>query len=165
MYFFRTVTLKIPGIAGGNKGTSFTFPDIGDLRYARTLALEIYCAEDVAYAFPEAVPVIPVSQLPLVSLVLNTNDPEKTNQGADGRFTSTIDSQRWLPGSAIHRINSNGASPYVYELLRYSNLWITWEKSQVQIAPGGLNNTTDICIYIGVWYTFFNIEGKEVRRT
>ena len=165
MYFFRTITLKIPGIAGGNKGTSFTFPDIGDLRYARTLALEIYCAEDVAYAFPEAVPVIPVAQLPLVSLVLNTNDPEKTNQGADGRFTSTVDSQRWLPGAAIHRVNSNGATPTVFELLRYSNLWITWEKSSVQLAPGGLNNTSDVCIYLGVWYTFFNIEGKEVKRT
>jgi len=163
--FFRLITLKIPGVSTGNKGTTFSFPDIGDLRYARTQSVEIFFAEDLAYAFPEAVPVVPISYLPIISLVLNTNDPEKTNQGADGRFTSTVDSQRWLPAAAIHRVNSNGTSPYVYDLASYHNLWITWEKSFIQLAPNGLNNTRDQAIVLGVWYTFFNIEGKEVRRT
>jgi len=163
--FFRLVTLKIPGVSGGNKGTSFSFPDIGDLRYARTQAIEIFFAEDLAYAFPEAVPVAPISNLPKISLVLNTNDPERTNQGADGRFTSTVDSQRWLPAAAIHRISSNGTTPFVYELASYHNLWITWEKSFIQLAPGGFNNTTDLAVVLGVWYTFFNIDGKEVKRT
>ena len=163
--FFRTITLKIPGIAGGNKGTEFSFPDLGDLRYARTVALEVYCAEDSAYAFPEAVPVMPVAQLPLVCLVLNTNDPEKNNQGEDGRYTSTIDSVRYWPLSALHRINSNSSTPYVYEMLRWANTWIVWEKSTVKIAPGGLNNTSDLCIYLGIYYTFFNVDGKPVKRT
>ena len=164
--FYRTITLKIPGIPGGNKGTEFSFPDIGDLRYARTVSIDSYCSEDMAVAFPEAVPLISGTQLPSCCLVLNTNDPERKNQGSDGRFTSTIDSIRYLPLTSIHRSNVfNGSVPSVWESYEFGNTWIVWEKSTIRVAPGGFNNTTDICVYLGVWYTFFNTDGKEVKRT
>lgn len=165
MDFFRLISIKVPGIAGGNTQTVFTFPDIGDLRYARTLWLNVYCAEDQAVSWPENVANIPVAQLPLCSIVLNTNDPEKENEGADGRFTSTIDSIRYMPLAAIHNIDSNGGTPWSFQTPMFRNTWVVWQKSSIYIAPGGLGNTTDLAITLGVWYTFFNLQGKPVKRT
>lgn len=172
--YFRLVTLKIPGIAGGNTGTQFTFEDQADIRYARTLHLEVYFANDLAFAQPEAVPNIPDAQANLCSLVLETNDPDditmvggEKSKGHSGRFTSTTQTQKWLPLTAIHRVQSTAAiaAPFVRQLLHYKDLYITWQKSYLAIAPGGLGNATDIALVLGVWYTFIDEKGKPIKRT
>jgi hypothetical protein len=166
--FFRLVTLKIPGIAGaGNVGTNFEFPDIGDLRYARTQSIESYSREDLAYSFPEPTQVIPLSQFPLVTLIFNSNDPDKTakEQGEHGRFSTTIDSQRWVPLVTLHPVYNGTTGANVMFNKFYKDLYIVWQKSQANIAPGGLANTTDQAIVLGIYYTFTDIKGIPYQRT
>jgi len=168
--FFRLVTLKIPGIAAGNTGQQFDFTDQADIRYARVLHLEAFFQNDLAFSFPEPLPVIADVLANKCALVLETNDPddltgEKTN--APGRFTSTTQTQKWLPLTAIHRVQSQGgilSAPFVRQLLSYRNLYITWQKSFLNVAPGGLGNTVDIALCLGVWYTFIDIHGKAIQR-
>lgn len=167
--FFRLVPLVIPGIAGGNTGTQFTFPDIGDLRYARTVALEVFFAKALAVCQPSLTPVVPDSQANLITFIFNSNDPDKADaqQGENGRFNTTIDSQRWLPATAINRVQTTDTSgaPFVRQLMRFKDLYIVWDKSMVQLAPGGLANTTDLAVVLGVHYTFINLRGEAYKRT
>lgn len=168
--YFRLVTLKIPGIAGGNTQTQFTFVDQADIRYARTIHLEVFLQNDLTHAFPENVPNIPDAMASKCVLVLETNDPDDIthSKGEQGRFQSTTQTQKWLPLAAIHRTQTqNGAlsAPFVRQLLEYKDLYITWQKSYLQVAPGGFGNTTDIALVLGVWYTFIDLQGKPIKRT
>jgi len=169
-HFFRLVTLKIPGVAsGGNTQTSISFPDQSDIRYARILSLECFFANDLAFAQPEAVALIPDAQAKLLTLTFETNDPDKEVTGNDGhgRYSNTSQVIRWLPATAIHRLQNQaaGSASFVRQLLPYYDLNITWEKSFLNIAPGGLANTTDLAFVLGVHYTFRDIDGKLRKRT
>lgn len=172
-HFFRLVTLKIPGIAGtGNVGTQFAFPDQSDIRYARIIALETFFASDLAFAQPEAVAIIPDNKANLLTLVLEANDPDKDLQGNDGhgRYSNTTQVIKWIPVTSLHRLQNAGlaagaASSFVRQLLPYYDLNITWEKSFLNVAPGGLANTTDLGFVLGVHYTFRDIDGKLRKRT
>lgn len=164
--------MKIPGMPGGNPGNSFQFTDQADIRYARTLALEVYFSNDLQYSYPEVIPVVNDIFARNTLLVLETNDPDdlkgsKTN--SPGRFSSTNQTQKWLPATSIHRVQSQtGATsaPFVRQLLQYRDLYITWQKSFViNNAPGGFNNTLDIAFCLGVWYTFIDEHGNEIQRT
>lgn len=174
--FFRLVTLKIPGVVGGNLGAQFTFTDQAQIRYARTLHLEAYFANDLAYSYPEQLPVIGDAFAPKMTLTLETNDPDdmkvgnsltKSKEIAPGRFSSTRQSQQWLPFTAIHRVQSflGTPAPFVRQLLSYKDLYITWQKSYVSFAPGGPANVTDIAVVLGVWYTFLTVDGKKIQET
>jgi len=170
--YARLVTLKVPGVPGGNASTTLTFPMQQDIRYARIQAIEAYFASDMAVAQPETIAVLPDNLASKVSLVLETNDPDDMGhtKGKDGRFSSTTQTTKWLPLPAFHRMqNQNVASgsnsSFVRYLFEYKDLYVSWEKSFVMIAPGGLGNTTDLAIVLGVWYTFIDKEGKAIKRT
>lgn len=166
--FFRLVTLKIPGIAGGNQQTIFTFPDIGDLRYARVTALETFFRNDLAKAFPENIDVIADADAAKCVLILNSNDPDKTDeqQGKEGRFSTTLDSQRWLPATAIHRTQNQagGSASFIRQLMMFKDLYIVWDKSQL-VLSSALANTTDVAFVLGVHYTFISTKGVQIKRT
>ena len=168
--YYRQVVLKIPGIAGpGNVGTSFQFDDQPDLRYARIQAMEAYTASALSVAYPEPSVVLPDAQAKLVTFVFETNDPDdvKHQKGADGRFQSTLQTVKWLPFTAINRLQNQATNTasFVRQLVPFKDLYITWQKSFINIAPGGLANTVDTAIVLGVWYTFLNKQGKEIVRT
>lgn len=157
-------------MAGGNLGEQFSFQDQADLRYARTLHLECYFANSLQVSFPEKVPVIPDALANKCVLVLETNDPDDItkSKGAAGSFTSTTQTQKWLPLTALNRVQSTniGANaPFVRQLMTYKDLYITWQKSFLQLAPGGFGNTTDLALVLGVWYTFLTEQGKPINRT
>lgn len=164
--YYRQVVITIPGIAGGNTGSDFTFNDQPDLRYARMIAMEAYFAEDLSHAQPQPVPVIPGALAPKVSLVFRTNDPDDLTKkkGANGQFTGTLDTIQWLPLTAIHLSQSFGTAPgaFVRNAIAWRDRYIVWQNSHVKIAPGGLGNTTDVSIVLGCYYSFLNTEGKEI---
>lgn len=166
------MTLKIPGMPGGNKQTQFQWTDQADIRYARTLCLEAYFANDLAYAYPEILPVVTDNMAPSCLITLETNDPDDLTGHktiSPGRFGNTTQTQKWLPATAIHRIQSQAgpqSAPFVRQLLQYSNLYITWQKCYLTVTtPNGFNNTTDIAFCLGCWYTFIDRNGKEIQRT
>lgn len=168
--YFKLVTLKIPGIAGGgNTGVQFQFQDQSDIRYARITGLEVYFASDLQYSQPEPVAVLADAEACKVSITLETNDPDDIAKlkGANGRFNSTSQTTRWMPLTALHRLQNqatNNAS-FARQLMQYKDLYVVWEKCFINIAPGGLANTTDVGIVLGVYYSFLNSQGQEIKRT
>jgi hypothetical protein len=167
--YYKLVVLKIPGIAGGNTGTQFSWNTQSDIRYARIIAIETFFRNDLSHAQPEPVPVILDADAPKITVTLETNDPDdiQNSKGTDGRFTSTSQTQRYIPATALHRVQSTfGATPapFVRMLTFYKDLFVVWEKSFISIAPGGLGNTADVAFCMGVWYTFLNKAGKPIPR-
>jgi hypothetical protein len=174
--YFRQVNLTIPGIAGpGNTGVQFTFADQPDLRYARTTGLVIYTASDLAICQPDNVAVLTDALLPKVTLVLETNDPDdiitveptattsgKKTKGEAGRFTGTLDTIQWLPASQIHINQNSSNNSFVRQMIGWKDRYIVWQKSHAVIASGGLANTTDLAICLGVFYTFIDEFGFPI---
>ncbi len=171
--YFRLVTLVIPGITGGNTGTNFTFDDQPDLRYARMLSIVAYTNISMAYAQPQPTPVISPLDMPKISLVLQTNDPDdmvvgpgKKQKGQDGRFSGTLDTIQWLPLAQINTTQfyntALGTPAFVHHMINWKDRYIIWQKSKVVIGTGGLGNTTDVAVALGVFYTFTNSDGKVI---
>lgn len=177
--YFRQVFLTIPGVAGGNTQVDFTFQDQPDIRYARMTGLVAYFANDMAVAFPAGPNVIGDNLANRVALVLQTNDPDdpvipdprrsgkKTKaKGIAGRFTGTLDTIQWIPLTQLHVNQSFGPGPapasFVRQMIHWKDRYVIWDKSHVVIAPGGLGNTTDICICLGAFYSFLDEFGDPI---
>ncbi len=180
--YFRLVTLVIPGVAGGNTGTLFSFNDQPDLRYARMTGMVFLTDQDLAFAQPMAVPVVAATQIPLISFSFKTNDPDdvdipgkteltaggggyqRKQKGEAGRFSGTLDTVQWIPASLMH-VNQSfgpGTPSFVRNMVHWKDRYVIWQTSQCQIAPGGLANTTDVAVVLGVYYTFTTAEGKII---
>ena len=168
--YYREVILVVPGVAGGNTGANFTWLDQPDIRNARMIGMEAYFSSDLAYCFPNNVAVIPDNKANLVTLIFETNDPDDIDYkrgGTPGNFTGTLNTIQWLPLTALHvQQTQNGATSGSFRrsMIFWKNRYIIWQKSQIQLAPGGLNNTTDVAIVLGCYYSFLSEGGKPLPR-
>lgn len=176
--YFRLVTLVIPGVAGaGNIGTSFTFADQPDLRYARLQGMVFLTDADMITAQPESTPVVSAAQIAKLSFVFRTNDPDdqvkkgmppnsdQKAQGALGRFTGTLDTIQWIPASLLHinQSNTGGGQPsFVRQMIHWKDRYLIWQDSTLKVSPGGLANTTDVAVVLGVFYTFVGTHGTII---
>lgn len=178
--YFRLVSLIIPGVAvTGNTTTDFTFQEQPDLRYARCTGLVFLTDQELAIAQPQTTPVISVSQLPNISLVLQTNDPDdmpkvpgsvpqhgkifEKQKGEAGRFTGTQDTIQWIP-AALLRVNQAFGpvqGSFVRQMIHWKDRYIIWQKSHVKLGTP-LLNTTDVAIILGAFYTFTTAEGAII---
>lgn len=166
--YSRLITLKIPGIPGGNTGTKFSFGTINDLRYARVTGIEIFTATDLSHAQPEPVPLITDAMLPKITCTFMTNDPDdikKKKENSPGRFNGTLETLRNIPAVSLHRVQNAATAPFIRELLALKDHYIQWDNSFINIAPGGLGNETDIAFCVLVYYTFISTTGAEIQRT
>ena len=168
------VNLIVPGIAGGNTQVSFSFNDQPDLRYARITGLFSIYSNDSLYCFPDNVPIIADALANRITLVLQTNDPDdmpkkggkpgEKEKGENGRFSGTLDTVQWLPLSSIHINQSFGLTPpsFVRSLIHWKDRYVVWQKSKIIMSPGGLGNTADVAVTLGVLYTFTNSAGEII---
>lgn len=173
--YYRQVVKIIPGVAGGNTQQDFTFDDQPDLRYARMLSMRFYTSDDLAYSQPAVVPVVAPQFVPNISFVFRTNDPDdlpmtgpnvpagKKAGGADGRFTSTLDTIQWIPASDLHVSQAFGTpqASFVREAIFWRDRYIIWQTTHIKLALP-LNNTTDVAIVLGCFYTFLNSKGEPI---
>jgi len=165
--YYKQVVLKVPGIAGGNTATKLTWDDQPQLRYARVTHIEAYSNSDLNHAQPAAVPVLADADVPKLTLVFRTNDPDTTAKGEQviqGRFTKNLDTIQYLPFSVLHRNQNSSANSFVRYTPNWKNRYIVWQDSYVAISPGGLANTTDIAIVLGVYYTYIDDKGNEIMQ-
>lgn len=149
--------------------TKITFPDQPNIRYARILGVEIYTANDLAVTQPSSYPLITPAQMLKCTLVLECNDAdiitgaERGNKA--GRFTATQQNFQYLPFSTIHYIQDSVPTPFNRYRLWFPDTFVTWQKSYVQIANGGLGNTGTVAVGIGVLYTWLTIDNQLIDRT
>lgn len=181
--YYRTVLLTIPGIAaGGNQGTKFTFADQPDLRYARMLGMVFLTDAEMQVGFPTSVPVVSAALMPKIGFTFQTNDPDEMTKldpktgkpvankdekvsGELGRFTGTLDTIQYIAASSLYINQSNtaaGQPSFVRQMIHWKDRYVIWQKSEVLLAPGGLGNTADVCIALGVFYTFVSPNGTII---
>ncbi len=180
--YCRTVVITIPGVAGGNQSTDIEITDQPDLRYARLQGMSYITDAEQQVGFPTNIPVLSAALIPKVAFVFQTNDPDdfpKMDPGTKspvankdlkaggelGRFTTTLDTIQYIPASSLYINQSNlgGTQPsFVRQMIHWKDRYVVWQKSRVKIAPGGIGNTTDVCIVLQVFYTFIGTGGTII---
>jgi hypothetical protein len=174
--YFRVVTKIIPGVAGGNAGANFTFDDQPDLRNARLLAMCFLTDQDMLQAPQTNTPVTSAVNINKISFNFMTNDPydfEKKGkpgekvQGEQGRFTGTLETIQYMPASLLHINQTGGVAPagtpsFVRQPIMWYDRYIIWQKSEILISGGGLLNTSDVAICLGVYYSFYDNKGQII---
>jgi hypothetical protein len=134
---YELVELLVPGVAGGQTQTQFSFPDLPKLRYTALMALETF-AVDTLTVSPNNVALPSAAILQKSYLVLYSNERQ--------------DLFRIPLISLIRTQATTGASaPFVRSLPEFSGQKITWDKSYVTIASAPAN-TTNISFVFGVYY-------------
>jgi hypothetical protein len=134
---YELVELLVPGVAGGQTQTQFSFPDLPKLRWTALMALETF-AVDTLTVSPNNVALPSAAILQKSYLVLYSNERQ--------------DLFRIPLISLIRTQATTGASaPFVRSLPEFSGQKITWDKSYVTIASAPAN-TTNISFVFGVYY-------------
>lgn len=134
---YELVELLVPGVAGGQTQTQFSFPDLPKLRYTALMALETF-AVDTLTVSPNNVALPSAAVMQKSYLVLYSNERQ--------------DLFRIPLISLIRTQATTGASaPFVRSLPEFSGQKITWDKSYVTIASAPAN-TTNISFVFGVYY-------------
>ena len=134
---YELVELLVPGVAGGQTQTQFSFPDLPKLRYTALMALETF-AVDTLTVSPNNVALPSAAIMQKSYLVLYSNERQ--------------DLFRIPLISLIRTQATTGASaPFVRSLPEFSGQKITYDKSYVTIASAPAN-TTNISFVFGVYY-------------
>lgn len=132
------VELVIPGVAGGNTGTKFKFPDLPKLRNAKAKGIEIYTATDVPFS-QIGNAVATGAQIKNIFLTLFADGDLKIFQ---------------VPAVSLHRVENNTPDPYTRLLFMLDEkLQIVWDKSYIEFANGQAPaNTSDLSVLFNFYY-------------
>jgi len=147
--------------------TEILIPDQPLLRFARVTAMEAFVREDLVWVPPTSSPTITAAMLPKITLTLNTNNPEDPSQNvpnSPGRFSSTDENFKYIPLVSLHRTQSTANTPFVRQLFETFNVYPSWDKCKLNIAPGGLGNGETVCVALQVYYSWLTIDGKKITR-
>jgi hypothetical protein len=134
---YELVELLVPGVAGGQTQTQWSFPDLPKLRYTSLMAMETFGVDQMTVS-PNNVAVSTAVILQKSYLVLYANERQ--------------DLYRIPLISLVRTQATTGAStPFVRALYEFNGQKVTWDKSFVQIAsaPG---NTSNYSYIFGVYY-------------
>ena len=101
--FYETVELVIPGLAAGNTGTTFNFPDEPQIRTVPIYSIVVYSSDSIPLSSITSQPVATPAQLAKCFLTLYTTDP-KTKDQKNG-----IDR---MPLLELNYLLNNGTTPH-----------------------------------------------------
>jgi hypothetical protein len=174
--YFRIVTKIIPGVAGGNVSQSLLFDDQPDLRNARLLGMVFLTDQELAMAPQTNTPVLSAALMNKITFNFMTNDPydfarkghpDQKVQGEQGKFTGTLETIQYIPASLLHVSQSGGVGggtpSFVRQMIMWFDRYIIWQKSEIDIAQGGIGNVTDVALCLGVYYSFFDNKGSIIE--
>jgi len=159
-------------IKGGNTNPSISFGEQPDLRYARILGMESFTYDDYTKNAPDGQTSILGAQQAFLSVTLETNDGDEwyenetgaNNPNNTGRFRTTSQNIKWQPLATFHRVQNQDADPFVRQLFEFNNIFVTWEKSFINISDVS-QFPHDCCVIFQVYYTFRSIYGQMIKRT
>jgi hypothetical protein len=146
--FYELVELQIPGVAGGNTGTTFNFPDEPQLRNVPLFSIVVYDSTSVPLSGFTSTAVATIAQLQKCFLTLYTTDP-KTGEQKNGIDRIPLLELNYLMTSTV-------GEPHVWQMPEFVGQEVTWPKSFITVTSGGIGNATNICILLGVRYGWSN---------
>lgn len=132
---YELVELVVPGVAGGQTGTRFSFPDLPKLRYTALQAITIFTPGTITTS-PIANPIFAISVFKTAYLTLYANERQDLYR---------------IPLLELNRIQNSAVDPFVRSLFEFNNPKVTWDKSYIELgsAPG---NTVNTSFLFGVYY-------------
>jgi len=137
-----------------------------------TLVLETNDADDTGhYLMNDRGEYVNAQGQPIVAGEKPVWMPSKQALG-NGRFTSTQQNVKYLPLSTLHNVQNAGSAtapvpgpdPFTRELQTFYNMYVSWDKCFLQTINGGLGNTVNKAVVLGVYYSWLDINGLRIVR-
>jgi hypothetical protein len=132
---YELVELVVPGVAGGQTGTRFSFPDLPKLRYTALQAITIFTPGTIT-ASPIGNPLFAISVFKTAYLTIYANERQDLYR---------------IPMLEMNRIQNSAVDPFVRGLFEFNNPKVTWDKSYIELG-GAPNNTVNTSFLFGVYY-------------
>jgi len=132
---YELVELVVPGVAGGQTGTRFAFPDLPKLRYTALQALTIFTAGTITTS-PIGNPIFSTTVMKTAYLTLYANERQDLYR---------------IPMLELNRIQNSAVDPFVRSLFEFNNPKVTWDKSYIELGAAPAN-TVNTSFLFGVYY-------------
>ena len=140
---FEFTEIVVTGVAGGQTGTRWNFPDLPKLRYTSLQAVETYIGDGMTPGdltlTPLNNPVFPAEIIKSSYLVLYLNERQDVYR---------------VPLITLHRTQvgvTTSISPFVRSLFEFAGQKVTWDKSYVEL-PSAPGNTVNTSFAFGIYY-------------
>lgn len=132
---YEFVEVVVPGVAGGQTGTRFSFPDLPKLRYTSLQAVSFYTPGSMTTT-PQGNPLFNISILKSAFLTIYANERQDLYR---------------IPVLEMNRMQNSANDPFIRGLFEFTNQKVTWDKSFVEFftAPA---NTANTSLCFGVYY-------------
>lgn len=132
---YEFVEIVVPGAAGGQTGTRFSFPDLPKLRYTSLQAVSFYTAGSMTTT-PQNNPLFATSILKSCFLTLYSNERQDLYR---------------IPVLELNRIQNSSTDPFIRGLFEFTNQKVTWDKSYVEFFASPAN-TANTSVCFGIFY-------------
>lgn len=132
---YELVELVVPGVAGGQTGTRFAFPDLPKLRYTALQAITIFTAGTITTS-PIGNPIFSTTVMKTAYLTLYANERQDLYR---------------IPMLELNRIQNSAVDPFVRSLFEFNNPKVTWDKSYIELGAAPAN-TANTSFLFGVYY-------------
>lgn len=132
---YELVELVVPGVATGQTGTRFTFPDLPKLRYTALQAITVFTPGTITTS-PIGNPIFSVTVFKTAYLTLYANERQDLYR---------------IPLLELNRVQNSAVDPFVRSLFEFNNPKVTWDKSYIELGSSP-NNTANTSFLFGVYY-------------
>lgn len=132
---YELVELVIPGVAGGQTGTRWNFPDLPKLRYTSLQAATIFTAGTLTLS-PLGNAIMTTARLAKAYITFYANERQDLYR---------------IPLLEMNHVQNSVPDPFTRQLFEFAGQKVTWEKTYIEFgsAPG---NTANESILLGVYY-------------
>jgi hypothetical protein len=132
---YELVELVIPGVAGGQTGTRWNFPDLPKLRYTSLQAVSVF-TDGTLTTSPLGNTLMPTSVLKTAYLTFYANERQDLYR---------------IPLLEMNHIQNSANDPFSRQLFEFTGQKVTWEKTFIELGAAPAN-TANRSIVLGVYY-------------
>jgi hypothetical protein len=150
------VEVTIPGVAGGQSGTDFAFPDLPYLRpdRAKIKAIEVFTLASISNG-PVSGNVLPsLAKMQAMSLTLYGGVLVPTPDGM--RMSPGTELIRQIPLLRFNQMQNATPDPFNRNIVMLKDMLVDWTKSKVSIKGTTPANTVNWAVVFNVYYDIIN---------
>lgn len=132
---YELVELVIPGVAGGQTGTRWNFPDLPKLRYTSLQAVSVF-TDGTLTTSPLGNTLLATSVLKSAYLTFYANERQDLFR---------------IPLLEMNHMQNSASDPFSRQLFEFTGQKVTWEKTYIELGTAPAN-TANRSIVLGVYY-------------
>lgn len=132
---YELVELVIPGVAGGQTGTRWNFPDLPKLRYTSLQAVSLFTAGTLTIS-PLGNAICTTARLAKAYITFYANERQDLYR---------------IPLLEMNHMQNSAVDPFSRPLFEFTGQKVTWEKTYIEFGSAPAN-TSNESILLGVYY-------------